>query len=171
MRVEYTLSKSDWLALADHYVATAPTYRRAILTTRLVTPIACGLTVLALERDRISNLAVGGIVLVVAVIAWFTVPGSIRRSVRKYILRQTRVCHEGPHVLEVRAEGLYSTCARGESTLAWMALDSVAETPTHVFVTLSEANGFAIPRGGITSGDLGAFTAVLRARLVPVARA
>jgi hypothetical protein len=171
MRLEYTLSKGDWLALADHYVATAPTYQRAILTTRLVIPIACGITLLALARDRMSDLSVGGIVLGVAIVAWFVVPHSVRRSVRKYILRQTRICQEGAHVLEARTEGLYSRCAHGESTLAWVALDSVAETPTHVFVTLGEANGFAIPRGGVTSGDLPAFTALLRARLVPAAGA
>jgi hypothetical protein len=167
MRLEYTLSRADWIALADHYVASAPTYRRSIMMVRIVTPVATALALSAFSRDDLSNLTIALIVLVTGVVTWFAIPRSIRASVRSFTLRQTRVCHEGPHVLELRPDGLYSSCARGESTLAWMTLDGVTETPTHMFVMLGEAYGFAVPRRGVTSGDLDTFAASLRARLIP----
>jgi hypothetical protein len=98
--------------------------------------------------------------------AFFDIPRAMRRNARKQLRSAFQETFadgaDTTHVLEVQSDGLHSRSIRGTSTFAWSAITLIDESDAHLYVGLSGASGFVVPKARTLEGDVGAFAAQLR---------
>ena len=156
MRVEYELTPEDWADFGEYCARTAPEFRRAsrrsIVSGVLAIVILCVL--LWLTMRSLGLVVVAGAFGLAGLLLW---PNQLVSRARSHMQRRELRCLTGRHILEATPEALIAKCDVTESTTKWAGVHHVAETTRHVFVMLSDVQGFVIPKARVQSGNLEQF--------------
>ncbi|MFN2400650.1 MAG: YcxB family protein [Gemmatimonadaceae bacterium] len=64
--------------------------------------------------------------------------------------------------MEATPEGVHASCEISDYLTRWPGVQSVVETPDHVFVILVQGSGYTIPRSRLVSGDLKGFVQLFK---------
>lgn len=172
MHVEFNLAPADWSAFGEYQVRNLRTMRRDVLRAQLgvgafLLVVTLGLVFLAGFWPWAAVVLAGGL------LAILDMPRQIRGRVRKQMAalfdEGRNPCVRGLHRLEATPEGLASKCDASQSLTNWNAIEGVAETSSHTFLLFGGGRGLVIPRGGLVSGDLAAFSTEVRQRSSAVA--
>ena len=166
MRIEYELTPGDWAEFGEYVATHASAMRKVVREGQQSGTIAVLLVFGALSWALKSwfPLVVGAVLAALWLWHW---PRQIVRKSRESMLARDLLCLKGRHVLEALPEGLRSHCDVSDITTRWAGIHAIAETPSHVFVMLSEVQGYTIPRAGIVSGDLEELVRLVRRELKP----
>jgi hypothetical protein len=156
MRIEYDLTAEDWADFGEYCARTAPEFRRAIhggITSGVLTIVVVS-GLLWLKTSSLGLVLVGAVTAVAWGLFW---PRRLVSHVRAHMRKRQLQCLTGLHILEATPEALLAKCDVTESTTRWAGIDHVAETARHVFVMLSDVQGYVIPKARIRGGDLDQF--------------
>jgi hypothetical protein len=155
MRVEYDLNADDWADFGEYCVRTAPegrlAKRRGMVSAALTTAVLCALVWLKFGLSWPVGAAIGGACWA---LYW---PHRLVSHARAHMRSRKRLCLTGRHFAEATPEALITKCEVAESTTKWSGVHHVTETAHHVFVMLSDVQGFVVPKARIRSGDLDQF--------------
>lgn len=170
MKIEYELTPEDWADFGEYCARTAPEFRRARrnnITSGVITVVA--LSILLWLTTRSLTMVVSATVFGLAgALLW---PNRLVSHARSHMQKRERPCLTGRHILETTPEALLSRCDVTESTTRWTGVHHVAETTRHVFVMLSDVQGYVIPKARICEGDLNQFANEARKYAAASARA
>ncbi|HEX6085951.1 MAG TPA: YcxB family protein [Thermoanaerobaculia bacterium] len=84
-------------------------------------------------------------------------PRYVIAHARSHMTRRELPCLRGRHAMEAAQQGLSAECDITHSTERWAGISAVAESATHIFVMLNDVQGYVVPKGRVTDGDVGAF--------------
>jgi hypothetical protein len=156
MRIAYEITPEDWAAVGEHYVRTSAEMKR-IRHMWVLGGILCVLGAAALLWSRTGSPVwmLAGLPLA-AVWAWYW-PRRVIANVRSYMARQDRPCLRGRHMMEALPEGLHARCDITNSTVAWIGIHDIIQTPDHVFVILAGLQAYVIPRKLVVAGEVDRF--------------
>ena len=156
MRIEYDLTPEDCAAFGEYCVLNSPAVRR-MTQVAVVGGIALSLITFGAFWLRSGSawwLAAGFAVAVAW--GWYW-PRQVVANARAGMSNRERPCLRGRHVMEALPAGLVAKCDVTEATIRWVGIHSIARTTNHVFVMRSDIEGFVIPIGRVTSGDIDQF--------------
>jgi YcxB-like protein len=159
MRIEYNLEPEDWADFGEYWARHSAVYRRVIRNNAIAGVLGLVLCVAAVglwSKSPVSPIvavcAIGGVV------GWvLNGPRRIIANVRKTMAGRERPCLRGLHSLDALPDGLHSQCDISDSTVRWVGIRNVIQTNDHLFLMLSESQGYIIPKGRIIQGDLDRF--------------
>ncbi len=161
MKIEYELTSADWADFGEYCARTAPEFRRARrnnILSGLITVVVLS-TILWPTTASLVMVGFDAVGSVTGALLW---PNRMVPHARSHMQKRERLCLSGRHILEAHADGLVARCNVSESTTRWISVHHVAETTRHVFVMLSDVQGYVVPKNGIHEGDLGQFTSEAR---------
>lgn len=153
MRVEYELTPDDWAAFGEHCARTAPGFQKTTqvgLVIGMLLILGCS-ALLSLRAGTFLWLFAGMVAALIWGLYW---PWYVVSHARSHMRVREQPCLRGGHLIEAVAEGLHAKCDITESTVRWPGIRSVSETPDHVFVMLSDVQGYIIPKRRVTNGSL-----------------
>ncbi len=156
MRIEYDLTPEDWAAFGEHCARTAPGFRKtAHVGAVMGMALLLIATILVWQRTGSPFWLT---VMLVATVAWgWYWPRTLVAHVRGHMSRHERPCLRGRHALEARPDGLAARCDIAETLTRWAGIQSVVASNDHVFVMLTDVQGYVVPRARIAGGDLDEF--------------
>jgi len=165
MTIEYTNTVDDLLAFSRFHFWSSSEVRRSIRVQRLG-GAACLMGFfggLAITGSAPFFIGVG---LSTSLVWWLWVPLVLAHDYDRQIAAsyesQGSAESESHHRLSVTPEHLEELHAQGESRVRWGAVRRVVGTGNRVYICLSAASAFIIPRDRVRSGDLEEFVAVVR---------
>lgn len=154
MRLRYTLSLDDLVALNMYYSKRSPHMKRTLALTYLLTVGFCFfalLLVVAYLRTQRWFLALFN-TLLYAFLVQYVLFGRKKRIRRLYAEGKNKGLI-GPHELEITEQDLVERTQVGERHTQWSAIDGVSTTPGHTFIFLSALEAHVIPRTTILDGN------------------
>lgn len=167
MRIRYENTLEDLLAFTAHFHQRSPTLQRNRLWVVVCLGIMIlGMTFAAFEitGDRILLwVGVAG-TAVIAVIY----PRAYRRGVRRlssrlYAEGQNKALL-GPHVTEIRDNGLFVGTEFREGVVFWKGIERIESIPGHTFVYLSAMSALVISEHSVFEGSYQGFVEELQRR-------
>lgn len=97
---------------------------------------------------------------IVAAVLWgWWWPRYVVAHVRSHMSRREQPCLRGRHSMEALPEGLHAECDITRSTVRWRGIASVAENADHIFIMLSDVQGYVVPKLRVVSGSVDVFSA------------
>lgn len=156
MRIEYELTPDDWAEFGEYCARTSPGFQRAKyvgVVVGLLLIVAC--SVLMWQRaEGIWWLVIGAFTAFAWGVFW---PRHLVSHARAHMSRRQLPCLSGRHVMEPTPAALVAKCDITESSTRWAGIQNVTETTRHVFVMLSDVQGYVVPKARIVSGDANQF--------------
>ena len=153
MRIEYELTPEYWAAFGEHCGRTAPGFRRTAVIGSLFGVVLILLTTVVLWQR--SDSYVWLIIGFAGAGAWGLYwPRYLVSHARSHMRNREQPCLRGRHVMEAAANGLSAECEITSSVVKWPGIHAVSQTADHVFVMLSDVQGYVIPKKRVTSGDV-----------------
>jgi hypothetical protein len=160
MRIEYQLTPDDWAAFGEHCGRNAPGFRRSAHVGRVVGIIVTLAAAAILWRQSASlGWLVAGMAAAVAWGWWW--PRYLIAHAGSHMRTREQPCLRGRHLMEATPNGLYAECDITKSTVRWSGIAAVAEDDGHIFVMLSDVQGYVIPKREVVSGSIELFLAEL----------
>ena len=167
MRIRYEITLDDLLAFSLHVHQKSPTMRRnrmwAVfgLVTMLVT--MCFVAAEITRNPIVLWIGVGGATILAAMYPRIYRHNVARLSKRLYAEGKNKALL-GPHVAELRDNGLFVETDYREGTVFWKGIERVESIPGHTFVYLSAMSALAIPEHAILEGSYSSFIEELERR-------
>src|SRR5439155_21987411 len=97
---------------------------------------------------------------IVAALVWaWRWPRYVIAHIRSHMRDREQPCLRGRHAMEAVPEGLHAECDITDSMVRWAGIRSIAETTTHIFVMLTDVQGYVIPKARVGIGNVEAFLA------------
>jgi hypothetical protein len=156
MQVDVDLTEADFQAFVRR-VCALPWYLRLLrFTAWVMFGVGTGLVALvairlwvrpALDTSRASEL---GLFLVIALAMVGALLLYFRRW-RRQITPSRNGVVLGRHTLQLADEGIRDTTALTESLTRWAAVQSLTDTPQHLFIMLDVGVGFIVPKRSFAS--------------------
>jgi hypothetical protein len=140
MDIRYTASRRDVTALLRYNLRHSRRFRLVLLAVSAFPMILSAFLAIMMRRHVTTADLIPG--LVIGPLAAFAIP----------ILAILRTKHD-ERVLSVDANGIRTSIGKLSAELPWAAIASVDLTPTHIFITGTNTNGFAIPLRAFTSPE------------------
>lgn len=153
MKVKYELTPDDWAAFGEYHARNSRSFQRAVRTGTVVGVlffIAIG-GILSLSEHSPTMLVAG---LVAAIFWGWYWPRKTIANVRAQMSTRDRQCVRGRHFMEALPEGLHAKCDVTDSMIVWAGIHNVIRTADHVFVMLSDVQGYVIPKKRVIAGEL-----------------
>jgi hypothetical protein len=173
MKLSYSTTVEDWMAMARHATFSAQ-FRDDVFVWKWFFAIMLGATAAYVFADVSRTVGLGAGCVTLALVAWlyprWARLGALAAFRRELSTKRHLPLFAAERSLEIRDEGLLSDSASGYQLVLWRYVESVEETPQHVFVRLPMRSAFVIPKQAIAPDTLAAFLEKLRARLSPAAR-
>ena len=150
MKIDYTLTKEDYIAYNIHHIEHSPTLKRSINIQRyglalifLIFPfIIAGFTQIPLQLW----LIVYGTVFIVWIRFY---PKYFVNSTKKRILRLIEEGNNsslfGPRSIIMTEEGVEEISEQGESRVTWNFIDRIEETQDYIYIYTSSVNAYVVP--------------------------
>jgi hypothetical protein len=165
--IEYATSVADLEAFILHYMKHSPLARRSIrISAVCLGVIIIGVLILLPigSSTEVLVLTIVGAVGIPLIFAKFYphVAAVWARSIYSTGNHKTIL---GWHRLTLLDHELREESEASSHTIRYDAIDSVAETESHVFIYLTAASGHVIPKNAVSSGSLGSFVTSLRERI------
>lgn len=167
MRIRYENTIEDLLAFTAHFHQKSPTLKRnrrwAVVCLAIM---ILGMTFAASEITGVPIVlwvGTGGAALVALVY-----PRLYRRNVKRLSLRlyaegQNKALL-GPHVTELRDNGLFVGTEFREGVVFWKGIERIESIPGHTFVYLSAMSALVISEHSVFEGSYQGFVAELQRR-------
>jgi len=153
MKVEYEITPEDWAAFGEYHARTSSHFRKFVhvgIAVGVVLLLAIG-EILSLSTDSPVFVVVGLVAAIIWVLYW---PRQVIANVRTHMARKDQPCLRGRHLMEVLPEGLHAKCDVTDSVIGWAGIRDVIRTADHVFVMLSDEQGYVVPKKRVITGDL-----------------
>jgi hypothetical protein len=167
VRIRYTMTLDDALALQRHHLRHSGTWRRQIAVSRLVV-LGVGVLMTWLVTQAVTPLIVAAIPLACAVVGAIGLPRMIarrsERATRRMYAEGRNTSLFGSHEMELGEQTMNSRSDVGGSAIQYRAIEKIVSTDEHTFVYVSAVNAHVIPRKAVTEGDYDAFVAALRTK-------
>lgn len=166
--IEYALSVADCEALAVYYVKRSPDGRRSV---RRGAVLWGGILLLICLLDSFPDVGTATLLpaMIIALACALAYPHVLARLVRRQARRRYSSGRNktvlGWHRLMLLDRELREENEGGASSIRYDAIESVAETESHVFVHVTTVSAHVIPKSAVPSGALGSFVASLRERM------
>ncbi|MDX1933142.1 MAG: YcxB family protein [Capsulimonadales bacterium] len=175
MKLRFSNTIDDIVALSDYNHEQSPTLRRARQRYRLTGAILASLLSFLLLTILLEPLSLSPLVLLLpllyaAIFAWKS-----SRQYRRSVQEMVRQLYSEPgnrrlfteHELEVVPEGLIVRTKYQETRLAWGAFERIEATADHTFLFIGSTTAYVLPNGRLNAGDLQQFLEAFRTYYVP----
>jgi hypothetical protein len=167
MRIRYENTLEDLLAFTAHFHQRSPTLRRGRLAAVVCLAIMIlGMTFAFSEvtGDPIFRwIGAGGAALIVLIYPRLYQRNIKRLSVRLYAEGQNKALL-GPHVTELRDNGLFVGTEFREGVFFWKGIERIESIPGHTFVYLSAMSALVISEHSVFEGSYQGFVEELQRR-------
>ncbi len=161
MSISFTLSTDDLIAFNLHHLRCSPTARRTYWKTLLVPPliwtlVCLGLSRLAVTPERTWPESIRDLLPLFLGAPLYLVmfpllhKRSISRQLRALWREGGNASVLGDHRIEIMPDGICQTNNSGLTQRKWSAIEKVSISDDHVFLYLSAASAFIIPKRSFT---------------------
>lgn len=167
MRIRYEIAAEDLLAFSLHFHQKSPTLRR----TRM--GVVIGLAAMMIGMSFVVSEIMGNLMVLWLGIVWAVIFAAIYpRLYHRNVKRQLSKLYAegqnkglfGPHVTELRDDGLFDSTEFREVLVFWKGIDRIETLPDHTFVYLSTMSALVIPEHAIIEGNYHWFVDELQRR-------
>ena len=148
MKLRFTVTETEALALTENFRSNSPTHRRARQRARLFLPILLSLTLaLFVYRFGFAPAPIG--VLASAILLWYFLyplrfDSLARRQATSQMQESSYANMFGNYEMEITQSHLFSTGPAGESKFKWNAVRRTELTDEYLFVFMSGSMGYPI---------------------------
>ena len=173
MRLRYTVSMDDVLALNHFFYLHSSTIRRS--RAMLVIGLPCVLMAFEVYQGiRGGSWGPHAVMLVLCVLLipflnGYFARGMKRTAQRIYRERPTRGLI-GEHELAVDEQGVRERTETGEQMTLWAGVDRIETTPEHAFIFVGPAMAHVVPRATVVEGEFDSFITAAKAYLQAAGR-
>jgi hypothetical protein len=149
-KVEYDLTKEDYIAFNMHHIDHSPTIKRSLFIQRYV--VALVFLVVPFIFSNMTGVPVllplivyGGIF-----IAWILYyPRYFVATTKKRILKMIDEGGNdslfGPRTMILSESGVEEISDMGESRSSWRSVEKIDETAEHIYIYISSVNAYLVP--------------------------
>ncbi len=168
MEIEYSLSETDLIALAEYQAGNSPVVHQRLKSRRFAYLI--GFFVMALAAYLISMPTIFAISFAALGVLCFALyptysKWSMRKNIPRIVHGRMRPSSIGKRRLRVTSDGLEQISDAGESGAKWGVIDNIIENGAHAFVSIEGDLAVIIPRFRIDRGSYETFVMALRQHL------
>ncbi|MGB7606678.1 MAG: YcxB family protein [Lutisporaceae bacterium] len=168
MKIEFNLTKEDYIAFNIHHIDNSPTIKRSLLIQRYGVSLIFLIVPFIFSRMSgvpwMLSLAVYGVIF----LAWITYyPKYFMYVTKKRVIRLIEEGDNsdilGTYSVTLTEEGVEQTSNSEESKSSWNAIQRIEETPDYFYIYISAINAYLVPIrafGGIT--EKAVFMQILR---------
>jgi hypothetical protein len=151
MRLEYELTKQDYIDFNIYYIKNSDTLKRSLIIQRYV--MAVFFLIIPFAIYRVTDiplwywLAVFFVVAVLWVIFYpkYFMSATIKR-ISKLVDEGKNKDMLGKHIITVNEEGIKEESKNGDSRINWDGVEKVAEAENHIFIYISSVMAYIIPK-------------------------
>lgn len=150
MKINYSLTKQDYLDFNIQHTKHSPTIRKSILINRYLVPVIFMFVPFFAEKQTsIPILYWFGIFSIVYILWAIFYPKyytwEISRKVLKLLKEDKYISMIGERSLALTKEGIIETSSQNESKVKWESVGRINETKEHIFIYISPVSAFIIP--------------------------
>lgn len=167
MRIRYENTLDDLLAFTQHFHQKSPTLRRHRLWA--VMCLAIMILAMSFAASEVTGdpiilwIGVAGTAVIVVIYPRLYRRNVKRLSSRLYAEGQNKALL-GPHVTELRDNGLFVGTDFREGVVFWKGIDRIESVPGHTFVYLSAMSALVISEHSVFEGSYQGFIDELQRR-------
>lgn len=166
--IEYANAVADLEALSVHYMKHSGVLRQLVRISRIcIAGTALSVALVAMKLDLDAEVLVP--VMIGAIAGVILYPRLYHRSARAQARRTYSTGKNktvlGWHRLRLLDDELGEESEGGSRTIRYEAIESVAETESHVFIYVTTVSAHVIPKNAVSAGTLGSFVTSLRERI------
>ena len=150
MKIDYQLTKQDYIDFNMNYMSNSKTVKRVFVAQRYITPIIFFLVAFVMTKVTTivaGNLYRGAIVCYGLWIAFY--PTYFRWASSKRILKIIAEDKSeemlGKRCLTLTEKSIFNLTPSGESKTDWKDIKKITETQKHIFIFISSASAYILP--------------------------
>lgn len=149
-KVEYDLTKEDYIAFNMHHIDHSPTIKRSLFIQRYV--VALVFLAFPFIYSNVSGvplllpIIIYGAVFIIWILfypRYFT--ASMKKRILKMIDEGGNASLFGPRSFTLSETGVEEVSDQGESRSSWRSIEKIDETVDHIYVYISSINAYLIP--------------------------
>jgi hypothetical protein len=149
-KVEYDLTKEDYIAFNMHHIDHSPTIKRSLFIQRYI--VALIFLAFPFIYSRVSGAAlllpliVYGVVFIIWILyypRYFT--ASMKKRILKMINEGSNASLFGPRSITLNESGVTETSENDESRSSWRSIEKIDETAEHIYIYISSINAYLVP--------------------------
>lgn len=150
MKIEYKLTKEDYIQYNLYYMDTSDTVRKSLFRQRYITSLV--FLVFPFIMGLVSNIPLWYwlAVFILAYILWVAYYPRYFRSYSKK--RIQKMMEEGKsekllglHSMELTEEGITETTSYGVSKISWTMMERIDETDLYIYIFFNAFTAFVVP--------------------------
>jgi hypothetical protein len=150
MKIEYDITKDDFMSFNMHHLENSETTKKTLFKQRYIVPIIYLVMPFILIRVTFVPLIFWLIPSVAAIILWITFypryfMSFTRRNIEKLLKEGNNQNLFGPVSVSLEDEGIREISNQGESKAKWSSIEKIEETKTHIYIYLSAISAAIIP--------------------------
>jgi hypothetical protein len=149
-KVEYELTKEDYIAFNMHHIDHSPTIKRSLFMQRYVVALVFLVFPFIFSNMSGAPLLLSLMVYGAIFVAWIIYyPRYFMATTKKRILKMIDEGSNenlfGPRSMTLTEEGVEEVNSHGESKSSWRSIEKVDETVDHIYIYTSSINAYLVP--------------------------
>lgn len=149
-KVEYNLTKEDYIAFNMHHMDHSPTVKRSLFIQRYVVALVFLAFPFIFSSISRAPLLLSFIVYGAIFIAWILYyPRYFMATTKKRILRMidegSNANLFGPRSMTLNESGVEEISEHGESKSSWRSIEKIDETADYIYIYISSINAYLVP--------------------------
>lgn len=150
IKVEYDLTKEDYIAFNMHHIDHSPTIKRSLFIQRYIVALVF-LAFPFIFSNMIGvplllPLIVYGVIFIVWILyypKYFT--ATTKKRILKMIDEGSNDNLFGPRTMTLSESGVEEVSDHGESRSSWRSIEKIDETADHIYIYISSINAYLVP--------------------------
>lgn len=151
MKIEFNLTKDDYIAFNMHHIETSPTIRRSLLIQQYGVSVIFLIVPYFFSRISRAPMLASFIVYGAIFLAWILYyPKYFMHATKKRIIK---LIDEGDnsailgiHSITLTDEGIVQESRTGESKSTWGSVKRIDETSEHIYIFIGTVNAYLVPK-------------------------
>ena len=150
MKVEYDLTKEEYIAFNMHYIENSPTLKRSLFIQRYVVALVFLAFPFIFSKIFGAPMLLSFIVYGAIFVAWILYyPKYYMATTKKRILRMidegSNANLYGLRSMALTEVGVEEISEHGESRSSWNSIERIDETANHIYIFISSMNAYLVP--------------------------
>lgn len=150
MKVQYELTKEDYISFNMHHLNNSKTGKQALLKQRFIVPMVYIFIPFILARITSISLLFWLLPFLILIVLWIAFyPRYFRSYTRKNIIKMLdegkNEAMFGTVSLELKELGMVEDSKLGESKINWSSVEKIDETKDYIYIYISSINAIVIP--------------------------
>jgi hypothetical protein len=150
MKIEYDLTKQDYIDFNMHYIENSPKLKRSLFIQRFVIALVFLIFPFIFSKNSGTPFLPSFIVYGVIFILWVLFyPKYYRTIAKKRIIKLIdkggSAIQLGHRSITLNEEGLEEFSEQGESKSSWSSIERIEETENHIYIFIGSTNAYLVP--------------------------